>query len=137
MDDILNDLYQLAYDSGIGVILNRTLSSDTPSMADTETNQILINLNQPGKERQLPFQVAHEIQHVLHRDRSAHPLAFDSMHSDPQMELATNRRALRMLLPYYVDERNIDNYNFLEFMNYFMIPAHLEKTVIEEFRNYI
>lgn len=135
MDDILNDLLRFAYDQGIGVIVDRQLSTDTPSMADTETNQILINYNQPGYEDQLPFQAAHEIQHVLQHHRSSHRLNFrGGMYSEPQIELAANRGAIRMLIPYYTDERSLDHVSFTQFMDYFMIPSHLEKIVIEEFQ---
>lgn len=134
MDNILEDLYQIAYDNGIGVVLDRTLSTACPSIADTETNKILINLNQPALKNQLPFQTAHEISHVLLHHKSRHGLGFHGEYSDPHMELSANRGAIRMLLPYYADERSVGQLNFREFMDYFMIPDHLEKTVIEEFQ---
>lgn len=134
MDSILNDLYQFAYDNGIGVVLNRTLSPNCPSIADTETSKILVNLNQPGYESQLPFQVAHEITHVIEHHKSLHGLGFHGEHSEPRIELEANRGAIRMLLPYYVDERSLDHVSFTQFMDYFMIPSHLEKNVIEEFQ---
>lgn len=136
MNDIVTDLFNYALSSGINVYLEPDLSPTTPSFADTESGSIFINSNNFNR-RQLAFQVAHEIAHILNGDKSSHYLGFNSIFSDPKVELSANRTAISMLIPYYADERNIEQLNSDEFMKTFEIPTHLEKIVIEEFRKYV
>ncbi|GAX04592.1 hypothetical protein IWT140_02234 [Secundilactobacillus pentosiphilus] len=135
LNDILEDLCNFALSHGIGITLNHEFSPAMKSLADTRNRKILINTGQPDQQ-QIPFQVAHEISHVMTNDKSTHLLAFNSIHSDPQIETRANRGAVDMLLPYYTDERQIEQLNVNEFMTCFDIPAHLEKIVAEEFQKY-
>lgn len=71
--------------------------------------------------------MAHEIVHILNRNRFSHHLSFNSVDSDFIMELNASK-----LIPYYADERSKDHIGTTQFMDYFESPAHLDKTVVEE-----
>lgn len=136
MNNIVTDLLNYALSQGINVHLEPDLGPNTPSFADSQTGSIFINTNN-FRRKQLPFQTAHEIAHILNGDKSSHRLHFNSMYSEPKTELNANRKAIRMLIPYYADERSIDHISITQFMDYFEIPSHLEKAVIEEFQGYL
>mgnify|MGYP001287468857 CR=1 FL=1 len=134
-NDILEDLYNYALDHNIGILSSHEFSSSMTALADTKKRLIIINSGQSNKQ-QLPFQVAHEISHVMNGDKSTHLLAFNSIHSDPQIETQANRSAIQMLLPYYANERQIGLMNYTDFMSCFAIPSHLEAIVVKEFQKY-
>jgi len=132
MENILTDLMNYAlFKQHITVIMSSEASFDAPSVAFPDERTIVINTNIRDKQ-QLPLQVAHEIGHIVNGDDRRKALYFDPTNTDYPTELAANRFAVRMLIPYYLDERNADVVNVTEFMNIFVVPSHLEKMVREE-----
>ncbi|WP_409440662.1 ImmA/IrrE family metallo-endopeptidase [Lentilactobacillus hilgardii] len=132
MDDIIADLLNYAFDHNIGYELTHFLDPHTPSLADTKRRKIIINMGY-YRPCQIPLQIGHEITHVLNGDRSYHQLiGFESIHSDPRIELAADRGGIQMLLPYYLEGKELEQINVKNFMDLFDIPSHLHKTVVEE-----
>lgn len=133
MDNIITDLLNYALDNKIGVTATSLLSSDTPSLVDTKKHHIIFNTNWRN-QNQLAFSLAHEISHVLNGDNSLTPLYFTP--SKAKFELQANTGAIKMLLPYYVADKEVNQLNSYDFMKCFGIPSHLEDIVIEEIRSY-
>lgn len=132
MDNILTDLMNYAlWKQHINVIMTGEASLGTPSVAFPDARTIVINTNISNK-KQLPLQVAHEIGHLVNGDARQKALYFNPTNIDYPVELAANRFAVKMLIPYYLDERDRERVNVNEFMNLFVIPAHLENMCREE-----
>lgn len=137
VDDLITDLLNFAYDNNIGYELTRLLDAYTPSLADTRNRKIIINMGY-YRPRQIPLQIGHEITHVLNEDRSFHNLiGFESIYSDPEIELEADRGGIRLLLPYYIEGKELEQINVKNFMDLFDIPSHLHKTVVEEIHKYV
>lgn len=133
MEHIITNLINYALDNNIGVTALRVLSPYTASAVDTKTRHIVFNLNWHN-QNQLAFSLAHEISHVLNGDESLTPLYFTP--SKSKFELEANIGAVKMLLPYYVADKEVDQLNSYDFMKCFGIPSHLEDIIIEEIKNY-
>jgi len=132
MDNIMTELINYAmWEKHITVKLSSELSPYTPSVADSETRSILINTNW-HLPQQLPLHLAHEIAHIVNGDHATHPLYFSPLQADYKMELNANRTAIKMLIPYYLADRDREHVNVNEFMNIFVVPSHLEKMCREE-----
>ena len=132
MDNILTDLLIYALkDQHIRVAMSPEFTLDAPSAVKTKSKIIILNTNLSNKD-QLPLQLAHEIGHVVNGDEASTPLHFGDQAVDYSMELSANRFAVDMLIPYYLDDRDREHVNVTEFMNIFVIPAHLEKMCREE-----
>lgn len=132
MENILTDLINYAlWKQHISVIMSGEASFGAPSVAFPDTRTIIINTNIQNKN-QLPLQVAHEIGHLVNGDKKQKALYFNPTSIDYPVELAANRFAVKMLIPYYLEERDSDQINVTEFMNIFVIPTHLEGMCREE-----
>lgn len=136
MTDLMTELINNALDEGISVILTNDLSADTPPLADVDRNKIIINTNW-YRPRQIPLQICHEIAHIKRHDEKIHVLAFSSIFSDPKDELSANTLAIRMLVPLFFDDVEVENINAQDFIDYFDIPGHLNKIVVEEIHRYV
>nr|WP_255459835.1 ImmA/IrrE family metallo-endopeptidase [Lactobacillus sp. HBUAS51381] len=104
---------------------------DAPSMVKTKSKIIILNTNLSDKD-QLPLQLAHEIGHIVNGDMASNPLHFGDQAIDYSMELQANRFAVQKLIPYYLADRDRDHINVNEFMDMFVVPAHLEKMCRDE-----
>lgn len=132
MENILTDLMNYAlFKQHITVIMSSEASFGAPSVAFPDERTIVINTNIENTQ-QLPLQTAHEIGHIVNGDERYRALYFDPTNIDYPAELAANRFAIRTLIPYYLAERDVDFVNVNEFMNIFVVPAHLEKMCREE-----
>lgn len=136
MDDLVTELLNYAFDMGISVVLTNKLQSDTPPLADIDKNRIVINLNW-YRPRQIPLQICHEIAHIKHHDQNVHVLAFSSIFSNPKDELSANTAAIKMLIPRFFGDVEPEDINAQDFMDYFDIPSHLYKRVVEEIHKYV
>jgi len=130
-DEILTDLMNFAFKHDIGFTATDRLSPVTPSAVDTETRRIVLNLNWHIK-RQIPYQFAHEIGHIINGDHANGPLYFTP--GKNRIEFEANRSAVKLIMPYYLYDRRADQINPLEFMHAFAIPSHLESMVESELR---
>lgn len=131
MDEILTDLMNFSLKNGIGFIATKDLGPFTPSAADTQERRVVLNLNWHIK-KQIVFQMAHELAHIVNGDVSKQTLYFTPGKSG--IELEANRTAIKMVMPYYLRDRRVDQINPNEFMDIFAIPSHLASVVKHELR---
>ncbi|HJE44435.1 ImmA/IrrE family metallo-endopeptidase [Levilactobacillus namurensis] len=132
MNDIMTDLMNKAlFDHKIRVILSADAGPYTPSVTHTASRTIIINTNWHDK-RQIPLQLAHEMGHIINGDHATRPLYFSERQTDYPMELEANRTAIKLLLPFYLRGKEVENVNSQDFMVAFSVPSHLENVVIKE-----
>lgn len=124
MNNIIEDLSNFALENNIGVELSYLFSPITPAGCNTSYRKIAINMNWHNK-RQIPFTFAHEISHILNGDVSNKQLYFSTAVSHSKIESAANRKAISILLPYYLEEMPNEMINSADFMQTFDIPDHL------------
>lgn len=132
VSDTLTILFNYALDNGIGVQF-MSLSPETPPAVNVNTKLIAMNSNWHN-QAELPFQFAHEISHIILGQQADGILYFTP--SKYGMELDANRNAIRLLLPFYMEEKEKSHVNIHDFMECFAIPYHLEDIVVEEISNY-
>ncbi|WP_076645653.1 ImmA/IrrE family metallo-endopeptidase [Latilactobacillus sakei] len=133
MDGIITNLLNYALDNDIGITATKLLSAHTPSVVDVQTRHIVFNTNWYN-QKQLAFTLAHEISHVMNNDNSVKPLYFTP--TKLKFEYSANVEAIKLLLPYYMADKEVDQLNSFSFMQCFAIPSHLEDIVIDEIKNY-
>ncbi len=126
MNDILEELFKYIRSLGIEAKLMQ-LSPFTPSACNPHTRRIAINMNWYNKG-ELPFQVAHEIGHVLNED-DACILYYSTDVSKSKIEHAANSTALDLLIPIYFRDCDFENVNAANFMSELAIPARMEEEV--------
>lgn len=135
MNEIITDLLNYALDHKIGIVMTKELSSDSPSYVIPNLNTIFINSGYKDKQ-QIPFHIAHEIGHMMDSDfNKTNALYFTP--TKAKFELSANKKAIDILLPFYLKDKNIEYINHIEFMKTFSIPYHLESLVINRIENYL
>jgi len=127
MHQIINDLLNYGLEHGITMIATNQLSPYTPSGTDTETKRIVFNMNWHDK-KQLPLQLAHELQHIMNGDNSSEPLYFTPTRN--KIEHQANIGAIKMLLPYYLEDKQPEDINVYDFMDQFSIPSYLDVDIM-------
>jgi len=132
-DEAVQFLLNYALDHSISFESVPGLKPDTPSFAITDKRFIVLNMNWHNK-RELPFQVAHEIGHVLNN----HPgvLYYSSPASNTKIEAEANSTAVDLLIDYC---KSIDLYHMdvYKFMDRFAIPNSVKTSVIDKLENNI
>ncbi|KRK56932.1 ImmA/IrrE family metallo-endopeptidase [Fructilactobacillus fructivorans] len=135
MHEIINSLFNYALDNDIAVEYTDKLHQNTQSFADVRSRSIVINANwQPRK--QLPFIIAHEISHIMQCDQDDAILSFTTLLS-PKYEQKANVNAIKLLIPFYADNKEIDQINLEEFMELFAIPDSLRDVCFTEIKDYV
>lgn len=133
INSVTRKLMAIAYDKGFSVTLDDRFTSHTPSAANPFTNTIVINENW-YKPEQLSFQLAHELGHLINKDRTNVCLYFSPSKSG--IEGNANRTAIRLLLPIYLDGKDKEQVNITKFMDDLDMPHYLEDMVEKEILNY-
>lgn len=129
INEITASLINKAMELGYSVILETNFSDHTPSAANPHTNTIVVNGNWYQPE-QIQFQLAHEMGHLLNHDDSSCLYFSPSKHG---IEGRANKKAIDLLLPYYTEDRPLEEFNTVDFMKAFKIPQYLENVVNNEF----
>lgn len=132
-DEIYQDLANYAMKLGLGIISSNEFDPSTSSCIDYQRKMIIVNKNY-RKPKQVIFQLAHEIGHYLNGDDFGRTVFFS-----PAMmgyEGRANRTGIKLLLPYYLEGKDIEHVNTANFMEYFDIPMSCESAVIDEINNY-
>ncbi|CAJ1187225.1 hypothetical protein CPR19092_LGOLGGFK_01047 [Companilactobacillus paralimentarius] len=122
-------LMNIALDNNISVVFFDTLDPYTPPATDIEARCIAMNSRWHNKS-EIPFQLAHELGHILSGQQSTKILYFTPYKYG--MELEANEYAISLLLPMYLEDKNKEDINVHRFMDTFSIPYHLEDVVIQE-----
>ncbi|WP_125705915.1 ImmA/IrrE family metallo-endopeptidase [Companilactobacillus mishanensis] len=132
INEITSSLMNYAFDHGFTVIFENKLSSHTPSLVDTDHHTIIVNSNW-HKQNQIPFHLAHELGHLLNNDHANSCLYFTPLKNG--IEGRANKKAIDLLIPYYIEDKLPEQINNTDFMKSFDIPAYLSDIVNEELQN--
>ncbi len=133
-DTLTKRLMNQAYDYGFKVINNdKYKSSDTPAAVNPHYKTIVLN-SKWHEPRQIPFQLAHEMGHLLNKDGQSSCLYFSP--SKYGIEGNANRTAIKLLLPYFLDDNIIEHVSSVKIMESLNMSQYLEGMVQEEILNY-
>ena len=109
LSDMLSGLLDFAWDHNIGIVLSRDLDPYTPSSANPQNRMILINMNWHN-QKSIPFQVAHEMAHVLNGDPGVLYFNNDETNKSQnyryKFEYIANVGAINIIIPAYIHCNN-------------------------------
>lgn len=127
IDYTMDFLEQLTSDHNIKILETKQLKPDTPSSSNVKKRKVVLNMLTPNKN-ELPFQLAHEIAHILNNDSGI--LYFSSTSNHSKIETNANKLAIKILMKYYFAEIPEDECNVDNFMDYYCIPKYLRDYTI-------
>ena len=131
---IISYLLDIADRHDIKCFWPTALSPNTPPTALPSNNCIVMNDNWHDKKA-IPFQLAHEMAHILKNDNSNWIRYYQGTYrGENKLEYETNRIAIKLLLSYF--DTDTICYNPIRFMQAFAIPSHLESIVNEELNSF-
>lgn len=116
-------LLNWALDHDISYVLTSELSSFTPSCSLPSKRKMIINSNWHDKS-ELPFQIAHEIGHILNKDSGKQ--YFCLANTTNPVENKANHAGIKLLIEYYFADVPKEQWNVNNFINYYHIPSELE-----------
>lgn len=124
IDDVsIAYLLDWAKNHGIKYSLCTTLTPYTPSCSKPKRRKMVINMNWHD-QAELPFQVAHEIGHILNKDKGK--IFFCLANTTDPVENKANHVGLKLLIDFYFKDVPEEQWNISNFINYYHIPAELE-----------
>lgn len=126
MNEMMTYLLNLALDNHIGFELLPKAKPDWPSFAMAKKRKIFININWYNKQ-EIPFQIAHEISHLLNNDQGIQ--YYSSPNNKSKLEGKANATAVDIFIEYYRSHISDEWINPVKFMELFGIPQRLEYTV--------
>lgn len=135
MDDAIWYLLKIATKHHIDVQWAGVLSSYTPPACRYDTRIVCMNLNWHRK-RELPFQLAHELSHIINGDPGDACFYDSSFTSKSSIEYKANVGAVKLLVPFYCQETHRENINICNFQHTYDIPNYLGNVVREQIREY-
>lgn len=110
-------------------------SPTTPPGSSYEYRRVVMNLDW-HRPKELVFQFAHELSHVIHGDSGDIVFYHASFTGRESVEYKANLGAVKLLVPYYCKCRNRENINAYEFETLFSVPSYLNNVVINELSKY-
>ncbi|MYV16395.1 ImmA/IrrE family metallo-endopeptidase [Lactobacillus rossiae] len=131
---VLEYLNRLAADNQIKIFWLNQLHEFTTPACDTQTRKIVMNPNWHNAN-QIPFQLAHEIAHVLISDNSDRILYFSSAANHSKIEMEANKKAVELLIPEYLEYADPANINANDFVDQFSVPHFLSNFAQEVLSN--
>jgi Zn-dependent peptidase ImmA (M78 family) len=132
MNELIIYLLNVAFDNGINIVWTDQLAPDKPSCAMPNQNTIIVN-NRWRNQDEIPFQLAHEIGHMLNEDEGV--LYYCSPASHTKVECGANDKAIDLILNYCVVNDEPTN-NYADFMYCYGIPYSLEENVKRRYAYY-
>lgn len=114
--ETINYLIDFSAKNNIAVSLQHELPPDYPSVSSVEDRAIYINSNAPNA----PLQFAHELGHILNQDSGV--LYFTAL-SAIKTEAEATKTGLSILLDYYLQENDIDDFNIDNFIRLYQVPT--------------
>ncbi|HAT53943.1 MAG TPA: ImmA/IrrE family metallo-endopeptidase [Lactobacillus sp.] len=122
MENLFDSLLEYAKNKHITIIQSNVLSPTTPPAANPALRKVLINLNWEQKN-QIPFQLAHEIGHVLNDDPGILYNCTQASHNT--IEFAASKRGISLLIDLYFADISIKDANSTRFVQQLCIPPYL------------
>ncbi|MFK5676068.1 ImmA/IrrE family metallo-endopeptidase [Ligilactobacillus sp. LYQ60] len=137
MNEIVRDYLEgIAKYNRIRIFWVDELDEYTPPCSLSYAKRIVMNRHW-HKEREIPFQLAHEIGHVLLHSNCDIAFYRATYGSRAKIECEANKMAIDLLLPLYFSERDRSKANVNDLMECLLIPAHLENLVRERIEGYL
>ncbi|WP_353486100.1 ImmA/IrrE family metallo-endopeptidase [Apilactobacillus xinyiensis] len=119
-NDLITKLLNYAFDSGIGFQVME-LKEDMLPFSIPNKKFIIINSNWKNKN-EVPFQIAHEIAHVINEDESC---LYQNNSYKLKFEHAADVKALEILIPIYIGYSHYNTDNIYPLMEQLRIPNRL------------
>lgn len=134
-DDVLAYLSEVAIKQNIKVIWSDALSAYTPPACYVPRRIVMMNQFWHNKQ-DIPFQLAHEMSHVINGDDTDMVFYNASYTGKQSVEYKANVGAVKLLIPFYCGNRNKEQANAYEFESIFNVPPYLNDAVIEQIKEY-
>lgn len=131
---IIEDLIEFGKRRDIDVVFSDELHPETPDIVNVEQRLVIINLNSVLADI-LPFRMSHEFGHIIEQAVN-HNLwsTFENYDSNNPDERIANTAGINILL--YLHFGNGGQFNYIDFMNMYGLPAWTETKVKEQMINY-
>lgn len=134
MEDALDYLTDYASKHHIRIMW-ASLSPITPPGSNFEYRSVVMNSNWHNP-REFMFQLAHEISHVIHGDKGDVYYYHACFTGKESVEYKANVGAVKLLIPFYCQDTDIQCVNSANFMEAFHVPHYLSSVVSEEIKKY-
>lgn len=107
----------------------------TPPGSSYEYHRVVMNLDWHNP-KEFVFQLAHEISHVIHGDKGDVYYYHACYTGKESVEYKANVGAVKLLIPFYCQDTDIQCVNSANFMQSFHVPHYLSSVVSEEIKEY-
>ena len=107
----------------------------TPPGSSYEYHRVVMNLDWYNP-KEFVFQLAHEISHVIHGDKGDVYYYHACFTGKESVEYKANVGAVKLLIPFYCQDTDIQCVNSANFMQSFHVPHYLSSVVNEEIKEY-
>lgn len=107
----------------------------TPPGSSYEYHRVVMNLDWHNP-KEFVFQLAHEISHVIHGDKGDVYYYHACFTGKESVEYKANVGAVKLLIPFYCQDTDIQCVNSANFMQAFRVPHYLASVVNEEIKEY-
>lgn len=107
----------------------------TPPGSSYEYHRVVMNLGWHNP-KEFVFQLAHEISHVIHGDKGDVYYYHACYTGKESVEYKANVGAVKLLIPFYCQDTDIQCVNSANFMQAFHVPHYLSSVVSEEIKGY-
>ena len=107
----------------------------TPPGSSYEYHRVVMNLDWHNP-KELVFQLAHEISHVIHGDKGDVQYYHACFTGKESVEYKANVGAVKLLIPFYCQDTDIQCVNSANFMQSFHVLHYLSSVVNEEIKEY-
>ena len=134
MEDALDYLTDYASKHHIRIMW-ASLSPITPPGSNFEYRSVVMNSNWHNP-KEFIFQLAHEISNVIHGDKGDVYYYHACFTGKESVEYKANVGAVKLLIPFYCQDTDIQCVNSANFMEAFHVPHYLSSVVSEEIKKY-
>ena len=134
MEDALDYLTDYASKHHIRIMW-ASFSPITPPGSNFEYRSVVMNSNWHNP-KEFIFQLAHEISHVIHGDKGDIYYYHACFTGRESVEYKANVGAVKLLIPFYCQDTDIQCVNSANFMEAFHVPHYLSSVVSEEIKKY-
>ena len=107
----------------------------TPPGSSYEYRRVVMNLDWHNP-KEFVFQLAHEMSHVIHGDKGDVYYYHACFTGKESVEYKANVGAVKLLIPFYCQDTDIQCVNSANFMKAFHVPHYLSSVVGEEIKKY-
>lgn len=133
---VIDDLLELAKSRKIKVYWSEVLDQYTPPAVLPSSKNIVMN-NNWHRKREITFQLAHEIAHILNNDPDNVAFYHATFKGRSYYEAAANERAVDLLIPIYCSSLDRSKISVCNFMETFCVPPYLEDCIFKKLKCFV